>query len=40
MKKVFWWILCILWATPEFIYMFFTKKVSKVAQFLFNKVMK
>lgn len=36
--KYLWWALIILWSLPETFYMVITKELSKVAQFLFNKV--
>jgi hypothetical protein len=36
--KYIWWVLIILWSIPEIVYMVITKKPSKIAQFLFNKV--
>lgn len=36
-KTAFWFILCLLWVTPEAIQMYFTKKVSKIGTYLANK---
>ncbi len=37
-NKIFWWITLVLWSIPESIYMVITKKLSKIAIFLFNKL--
>jgi hypothetical protein len=36
--KYLWWTLIILWSVAEAFYMAITKKESKIANFLFNKV--
>lgn len=36
--KYIWWVLIILWSIPETVYIILIKEISKIGEFLFNKV--
>jgi len=38
LNKTFWQMIAILWSIPEFIYIVITKKPSKIAKFLCEKL--